>query len=156
MRVKVRAKAVEPAAKIFDRRHRVCPPLTVTPMAVLGSIIQGGKPRRALNPFHSVLSCSLHPLLSVIFHPSSSNNHLLILREFVLRHRQIQRRRALSRTPGDVVVRAVAGAEPAPEVARFANGDTAEVCAHACHEDFCGQIAAGLLAAIERKREKRR
>ena len=67
-----------------------------------------------------------------MFRPSSSNNHLLILREFILGHRQIQRRWALSRAPGDVVVRAVAGAEPAAEIARFPDGDAAEVCADSC------------------------
>jgi len=64
--------------------------------------------------------------------PHSSNNHLLILREFILRHRQIQRRGALPRAAGDVVVRAVAGAEPAAEVAGFAYRHAAEVGADAC------------------------
>ncbi len=61
----------------------------------------------------------------------SPNNNLLILREPILRHRQIQRRRPLSHPPGDIVVGAVAGTEPAAEVAGFANGDAAEVGAYA-------------------------
>ena len=64
-----------------------------------------------------------------------SNHHLLILREIILRHRQIQRRGALSRPARDVVVGAVTGAEPASEVAGFAYGDAAEVGADACSVD---------------------
>lgn len=79
---------------------------------------------------------------SSLIQKGSPNNHLLVLREVILGHRQVQRRRALPRAPGDVVVRAVAGAEPAAEVAGFANGDAAEVCAYSC----CGEcLVIGLL-----------
>lgn len=64
--------------------------------------------------------------------PSSPDNHFVVVREVVFRHRQVQRGGALPRAPGDVVVRAVAGAEPAAEIAGFANGDAAEVGAYAC------------------------
>ena len=55
----------------------------------------------------------------------SSDNHLILLRKLVLRHRQVQRRGPLASAPGDVVVRAVAGTEPAAEIAGFANGHAA-------------------------------
>lgn len=64
--------------------------------------------------------------------PNSPDNHFLVVGKLVLRHRQVERGGALPRAPGDVVVRAVAGAEPAAEVAGFANGDAAEVGAYAC------------------------
>ena len=70
---------------------------------------------------------------TTITHPgNSSNGNFTFLRKAVLRDLQIQRRRPLSRPARDVVVRAVAGAEPASEVAGFANGDAAEVGADAC------------------------
>ena len=118
-------------------------------------MIQCGKPRRPTDLInHHILSSfslpspplhftSLHPLSthltiylpSSIPHPSektSSDNHLLVIREIIRGHRQIQRRGALPRAARDVVVRAVAGAEPAAEVAGFAYGDAAEVRAYAC------------------------
>lgn len=51
--------------------------------------------------------------------------------EAVLGDLEVQRRRALARTAGDVVVRAMARAEPATVVAGFTDGDTTEVGADA-------------------------
>ncbi len=61
----------------------------------------------------------------------STNDNGLLLRERILRDFQVQWRRPFSRAPGDVVVRAVAGAKPASEIAGFANGDATEMCADA-------------------------
>lgn len=66
------------------------------------------------------------------FLPSLSNNDTILLREIILGDLQVQRRGPLPRPARDVVVGAVAGAEPASEIAGFADGDAAEVCADAC------------------------
>ena len=99
--------------------------------------------RPAISEHSSISLLSTDSFFSLLFFPStaphpstypsntqgkgkkSSNHHLLILREFILGHRQIQRRRAFPRPAGDVVVGAVAGAEPAAKVARFADGHAA-------------------------------
>lgn len=74
--------------------------------------------------------------LNLLFCPlqlsHSSNNYLIILGEIILRHRQIQGRRPLPRSSRDVVVRAVAGAEPTSEVAGLAYGDAAKMRTYAC------------------------
>lgn len=82
-----------------------------------------------LTPFVLIILLSIK---SLPCRPSSPDNHLIVIGKVVLRHRQVERGGALPRPPGDVVVRAVAGAEPAAKVAGFANGDAAEVGAYAC------------------------
>ena len=76
-------------------------------------------------PSHRLYSPPLPGPLQPPTSPSSADNYLLVLRKVILRHRQIQRRGAFPRPARDVVVRAVAGAEPAAEVAAFADGDAA-------------------------------
>lgn len=56
-----------------------------------------------------------------------TDNEGLVLGEAVLRNLQVQRRRAPPDTAGDIVVGAVAGAEPAAVVAGLADGDTTQV-----------------------------
>jgi hypothetical protein len=47
---------------------------------------------------------------------------------------QVERSRALSYTAGDIVVRAVAGAEPSTVVTGLADGDTTQVGADSEHD----------------------
>jgi hypothetical protein len=89
----------------------------------------------------------VHPFLPLLLktnrEPTLLTNHqLLVLGEIVLGNLQVQRRRALSNPAGDVIMRAVARAEPAAEVAGLADGDTAQVCAHAQHDEPFGLLDA--------------
>lgn len=68
--------------------------------------------------------CSVHSI-----HCALTNHHLAFLGEVVLWDLQVERRRSLSYAARNVVVGAVAGAEPAAEVAGLANGDTSEMSA---------------------------
>jgi hypothetical protein len=74
--------------------------------------------------------------LFYIQHLRLPNDHLAVLGEVVLGNLEVERRRALSYAARDVVVGAVAGAEPAAEVAGLADGDTSEMGADTC---CCGQ-----------------
>lgn len=84
---------------------------------------------------HSLLNTLASPIaLNLVKQPiyrTSTNDHGIFFRERIRRDLQIQRRGTLSRSAGDIVVGAVAGTEPAAEVAGFANGDAAEMCADA-------------------------
>lgn len=62
----------------------------------------------------------------------SSDDQLPFFREFVLWDLEIQRRRPPPHSPRDVVMRAVAGAEPATIVSGLAYRYTPEMCADAC------------------------
>ena len=69
-------------------------------------------------------------------HPQSNQRYLtdnenLLRREVVLGNLEVQRGGTLAYTAGDIVVRTVAGAEPAAKVAGLADGDTTEVSADA-------------------------
>lgn len=61
-----------------------------------------------------------------------SDDHLAVLAEAVLGDLEVEGGGSLSYATGDVVVGAVAGAEPAAVVAGLADGDTAEMRADAC------------------------
>lgn len=99
--------------------------MLLPPQLHLGSIIHTcGKPRR---PFSTTPAPSIYATF-----PNSTNNHLFILWKIVLRNFQIQGCRPLPRSARNVVVRAVAGAEPASEVPGFTYGHAAEMCADAC------------------------
>lgn len=75
---------------------------------------------------HIEISCLLFVLfLSLIL----TNDHEFILGEAVLGNLEVQRSRTLPYTAGDIVVRTVAGAEPATKVTGFTNGDTTKVSA---------------------------
>ena len=75
---------------------------------------------------HIEISCLLFVLfLSLIL----TNDHEFILGEAVLGNLEVQRSRALPYTAGDIVVRTVAGAEPATKVTGFTDGDTTKVSA---------------------------
>lgn len=58
---------------------------------------------------------------------SLTNDNLSIFREVVAGHLKVERSGALSYASRDVVVRTVAGAEPAAEVASLADGNTTEM-----------------------------
>lgn len=58
-----------------------------------------------------------------------ANDQSVIRREAILRDLKVQRSRTLADTARDVVVRAVAGAEPTTEVTGLTDGDAAEVSA---------------------------
>lgn len=60
---------------------------------------------------------------------SLANDQRVIRREAILWNLQVQRSGALANTARDIVVRAVARAEPTTEVAGFTDGDAAEVSA---------------------------
>jgi hypothetical protein len=60
-----------------------------------------------------------------------TDDKLALLGEVVLGHLEIQRCRTLPYTAGDVVVGAVARAEPPAEVAGLADGDTTQMGADA-------------------------
>ena len=60
-----------------------------------------------------------------------TDDNLPIVRKVIRRNLQVKRRRSLSYAARDIVVGAVAGTEPAAEVAGFANGHAAEMCAYA-------------------------
>ena len=65
----------------------------------------------------------------------SANDHHALLWEAIFRHFQIQRCRSLSHTTRNVVVAAMAWAEPAAKVARLANGYASKMCADAEHDE---------------------
>lgn len=67
-----------------------------------------------------------------------SNNQGVFRREAVLGNFQVQGSRAFPDTAGDVVVRAVAGAEPATKVTSLANGHTTKVSADAYKSERSG------------------
>jgi hypothetical protein len=69
-----------------------------------------------------------------------TNNNLAILGEVVRRDLQVQRRRSLSYAARDVVVRAVARAEPTAKVTSLANGHTTQVRADAQHDEPFGLL----------------
>lgn len=80
--------------------------------------------------YNMCLSASPHSKLFV--HPQPmrlplTDNQLALLGEIVGRDFEVQRGGSLSYTAGDVVVRTVAGAEPAAVVAGLANGDTTKM-----------------------------
>lgn len=60
-----------------------------------------------------------------------TNHQLAVLGEIVRGDLEVEGSGALSYPAGDVVVGAVAGAEPTAVVASLANGDTTQMCAHA-------------------------
>lgn len=60
----------------------------------------------------------------------STDDKRILAGEAVLGHFEVQRRRALPYTPGDVVVRPVAGTEPATEIAGFTDRHTAQMGAN--------------------------
>jgi len=60
-----------------------------------------------------------------------TNDHLAFFREIVLWYLEIEWCRAFSYAAGNVVVRTVAGAEPAAEVTGLADRDTSKVSADA-------------------------
>lgn len=62
---------------------------------------------------------------------TSTHDQLVVLGEVVRGDLQVERRGALAYAARDVVVRAVARAEPASEVAGLADGDASEMCADA-------------------------
>ena len=58
-----------------------------------------------------------------------TDDHAVVAEEVVLGNLEVQRSRTLPYTAGDIVVRTVAGAEPATKVTGFTNGDTTKVSA---------------------------
>lgn len=70
------------------------------------------------------------------------DNQVIIIREIILWNLEVQRRRTLPYTSADVVVRAVAGTEPAAEVAGLANGNASQVGADAQHDEPFGLLDA--------------
>lgn len=96
--------------------------------------IHPSPPLQSHPPFKN-LTVSPSPL-----HPHQYQRHhltdddLALLRETVLGYLEIQRGGTLSYASGYVVVATVAGAEPAAEVAGFADGDAAEVGTYACRD----------------------
>ena len=68
-----------------------------------------------------------------------TDDHGLILREVVGRNFEVQRSWALPYTSGDIVVRTVAGTEPAAEVTSLTDGDTTKVSTdtYKKHISFC-------------------
>jgi hypothetical protein len=56
-----------------------------------------------------------------------TDDQLALLGELVLGDLEVERGGSLSYTAGDVVVRTVAGAEPATEVTGLTNGDTTQM-----------------------------
>ena len=96
----------------------------------------------------------MHPLPLPIHSPPSitplTNNNLTVLREIIRRNLQVERRRSLSYASRDIVVRAVARAEPASKVAGLANGHASQVRADAQHDEPLGlldALAVGLRVA---------
>lgn len=69
-----------------------------------------------------------------------TDNEGLILREVVLGNLEVQRGGALADTARDVVVRTVAGAEPAAVVAGLADGHTTQVGADTQHDQPLGAL----------------
>ena len=75
----------------------------------------------------------------------STNNQTLLGRKLIPGHLQIQRRRPLPDPATDIVVAAVAGTEPAAEIARLADGDAAQMRADAQHDQPLGPLDAVLV-----------
>lgn len=89
-----------------------------------------------LDPLQDRRQLSLSSFLSVLCRQPFSftlltNNEGILAWEAILRNLEVQRGRTLSYTAGDVVVRTVAGTEPAAKVTGFADRDTTEMGAHA-------------------------
>lgn len=72
--------------------------------------------------------------------PTLTNNNLALLGEIVRWDFQVERRRSLSYAARDVVVRAVARAEPASKVTRLADGHASQVRADAQHDEPFGLL----------------
>jgi hypothetical protein len=81
-----------------------------------------------LAPIHTVPPP--HPLIPTL---RLTDDNLAVLREVVRGDLKVERRRSLSYAARDVVVGAVAGAEPAAEVAGLADGDASEMGADTCN-----------------------
>jgi len=64
----------------------------------------------------------------------STNDQRHILREIVCRNLKVKWSRSLPYTAGNIVMGAMARAEPASEVAGFADGHASQVCADANHD----------------------
>jgi hypothetical protein len=78
-----------------------------------------------------------------------TDHQALVGREVILRHLEVERSRTLPYTSRDIVVRTVAGAEPASEVAGFADGHATQMCADAQHDEPFGLLdAVGVLLGI--------
>jgi hypothetical protein len=78
--------------------------------------------RQSVNWRHSRKGCQIR----------LTDNQGLILGEAVGGNLQVQRGGALANTAGDIVVRTVAGAEPAAVVTGLTDGDTTQVGADTC------------------------
>ncbi len=61
-----------------------------------------------------------------------TNDQLVLLGELVLRNLEVERRGSFSDTPRDIVVGAVARAEPTAEITSLADRNTTQVCADTC------------------------
>lgn len=72
----------------------------------------------------------------------STNHHSPLLREVVFRNLEIERRRAFSRSTRYIVMRAVARAEPATEIAGLADRNASQVGAYADHDEPFGLLDA--------------
>lgn len=83
---------------------------------------------------HGLKWCSI---ISLFFfgwwHTALTDDEGVFVRELVGGDLEIQGSRTLANTAGDVVVGAVAGAEPTAKVSSFADGDTAEMSADTCY-----------------------
>jgi hypothetical protein len=90
----------------------------------------------------------MHVSLLLTDHPTPSdtstltNNDLAVLGEVVGGDLEVQRRRSLSYAARDVVVGAVARAEPASKVTSLANGHASQVRADAQHDEPLGLLDA--------------
>lgn len=72
----------------------------------------------------------------------STNNHNPVFRELVRRNFEIERRGALSRPTRHIVMRSMARAEPATEIARLAYWHASQVGAYAHHDQPFGLLHA--------------
>lgn len=61
--------------------------------------------------------------------PRLTDNQLAVLGEVVLGNLEVEGSRSSPYSAGNIVVRTVAGAEPATVVTGLANGDTTKMCA---------------------------
>ena len=64
-----------------------------------------------------------------------TDDQLAVLREIIFWNLQVQWSRAFPYTARDIIVRTVAGTEPTAEITCFADGDTAQMCADAYHDE---------------------
>lgn len=95
--------------------------------------------------YHRIHEYSPRPIIiyTMINHlVFSTNHHGPLLREVVLRNLEVQRRRSLSSSAGHIVMRAVARAKPSTKIAGLANGNAAQVGAHADHDEPFGLLDA--------------